>query len=263
MPHASNQLAPAGGACCCCVGARAVGASCLGGGARARCVRDGRCGVARHRAATHAPHGGHHGRRSCGPRGGRCSGRESTAGSGCCCRRCSVAAGAAAARKPRRCCSAARGSTARGEARRADAAAAACACEGATCATAAALLRRPALCAHCMRCTEHRHDDTQRCSAAPVPPSPYNVRGTPSVRRIPARPPSRRRLYLRPCCADHDAMRRRGAPLALALALALCGAVVARPQCRLAVIGAGTPRTGSTHEMKVRRTRRACSRPAA
>ena len=177
MPHASNQLAPAGGACCCCVGARAVGASRLGGGARARCVRNGRCGVARHRAAAHAPHGGHHGRRSCGPRGGRCSGRESTAGSGCCCRRCSVAAGAAAARKPRRCCSAARGSTARGEARRADAAAAACACEGATCATAAALLRRPALCAHCMRCTEHRHDDTQRCSAAPVPPSSYNVRG--------------------------------------------------------------------------------------
>ena len=50
------------------------------------------------------------------------------------------------------------------------------------------------------------------------------------------------------------AMRRCGAPLALALALALCGVVGARPRCRLVVIGAGTPRTGSTHEMKARRT---------
>ena len=46
-------------------------------------------------------------------------------------------------------------------------------------------------------------------------------------------------------------MRRRGAALAWALALALCAAAAARPQCRLVVIGAGTPRTGSTHEMKV------------
>ena len=82
------------------------------------------------------------------------------------------------------------------------------------------------------------------CSAAKPPPRRYAA---------PLHPlPPRRQQPLRPCCADHDAMQRRGAPLALALALALCGAALARPQCRLVVIGAGTPRTGSTHEMKVR-----------
>lgn len=46
----------------------------------------------------------------------------------------------------------------------------------------------------------------------------------------------------------------RSGALALALALALCGAARAvRPRCRLVVIGAGTPRTGSTHEMRLAR----------
>ena len=57
------------------------------------------------------------------------------------------------------------------------------------------------------------------------------------------------------------ALRRRCAQLPLALALALCSVALARPRCRLAVIGAGTPRTGSTHEMKARAYTLLCCMP--
>ena len=117
-----------------------------------------------------------------------------------------------------------------------------------------------ALCTHCYESMQRQAPST---SCAQRRPSRYDVRSHASVRRTPSRPAFRRGCTCVRACAGHDAMWRRGAPLALALALALCGAAHARPQCRLIVIGAGTPRTGSTHEMKVRRVRRDCARPAA